>query len=121
MGLQIDIQNLINQKSQELKLIEMMGGSLTALFQENLFILAEIDGDIRKKTNEIEVLKQKGHKRHKQNPWYKAFFIQLKVLIVVHFHPFSHRCGPSQQQEALIKKRLEGMQLPLLRNPPPWG
>jgi hypothetical protein len=28
MGLQIDIQNLINQKSQELKLMEMMGGSL---------------------------------------------------------------------------------------------
>jgi hypothetical protein len=36
---------LINQKSQELKLMEMMGGSLSPSFQENLVILAEIDGD----------------------------------------------------------------------------
>jgi hypothetical protein len=40
-------------------------------------------------------------------PWYKAFFIQLKALIVVHFHPFSHQCGLSQRQEALNKERLE--------------
>ena len=48
--------------------MEMMGGSLSPSFQQNLRLLAEIDCDIRKKTDEIEDLKQEGHKRHKQNP-----------------------------------------------------
>ena len=87
MELQIDIQNLINQKSQELKLMEMMGGSLTASFQENLVILAEIDGDIRKKTNEIEVLKQKGHKRHKQNPMVQSLLHSIESTNSGSFSP----------------------------------
>ncbi len=69
MELQINIQNLINQKGQELKLMEMMGGSLSPSFQDNLRLIAELDAAIREKTNSIEELrKERNTKRQKKNP-----------------------------------------------------
>ena len=69
MELQIDIQNLINQKGQELKLMEMMGGSLSPSFQDSLRLIAELDAAIREKTNSIEELKkERNTKRQKKNP-----------------------------------------------------
>jgi hypothetical protein len=100
MGLQIDIQNLINQKSQELKLMEMMGGSLYPVVSRKLSdTFEEIDGNIRKKTNKIEA-----HETDKGHPMAtKPSSFGLQAPIVVHFHPFSHLCL-SQREEAVIKE-----------------
>jgi hypothetical protein len=57
LGLQISVHNLIAQKGQHLKLMEMKGGSRSPqTFEDDLAKISELDQKIRKANEEIDVI-----------------------------------------------------------------
>jgi hypothetical protein len=58
LGLQISVHNLIAQKGQHLKLMEMKGGSGSQTFEDDLAEISGLDQKIRKANEEIDDLKR---------------------------------------------------------------
>jgi hypothetical protein len=78
LGLQISVHNLIQQKGQQLKLMEMKGGSSSQTFEDDLAELHELDQKIRKANEEIDDLKKDASgKRQKTNPMVRSLLESL--------------------------------------------
>jgi hypothetical protein len=78
LALQISVHNLINQKGQQLKLMEMKGGSSSQTFEDDLAEMRELDQKIRKANEEIDDLKNKASEKcQKTNPMVRSLLESL--------------------------------------------
>jgi hypothetical protein len=73
-SLQIEISNLLKQKDQQIKLIEITGGQTSPLFDDYLDTLTTLDTEIKKVKGEIE---QKKAQKPKLSPIMSSLLASL--------------------------------------------